>query len=170
MPIPLVTSWSSGGEISHHCVPSLIMEMLEQYQVADLVRGSFFQFHIASDRGGESMIGSMRVLTCEGRAVQFDGVLTQRAWCGEEYVLRAVIGVHLISLSRRMRFGGDRSLAGGKNVRSSRPRADDVVAAAVRTGWSGGRCASEQDTLTALVWTPQPCLLKLPALSQRWPA
>jgi hypothetical protein len=56
------------------------MEMLEQYQVADLVRGTFFQFHIASDGGGESVIGQMRVLTCEGRAVQFDGVLAQQPW------------------------------------------------------------------------------------------
>jgi hypothetical protein len=80
MTIPLMMSWGSGGEISNHRVPSLVVEMLEQYQIADLVRGPFIQFHITSDCGGESMIGSMRVLTREGRAVQFDGVLTQQAW------------------------------------------------------------------------------------------
>jgi hypothetical protein len=77
MAIPLVASWSSRGEIPHHRVPALVMEMLEQQQVADLARGPCLQVHIAFHRGGESMISSMPVLAGEGRAVQLDGVFAQ---------------------------------------------------------------------------------------------
>jgi hypothetical protein len=55
------------------------MEMLEDDQVADLVRGPFSQFHILLDCGGEPVVRAMRLLTGEGRAVQFDGVLAQQA-------------------------------------------------------------------------------------------
>jgi hypothetical protein len=79
MTIPFVMPWSCGGEISHDNEPSLVMDMVEQYQVANFVRGAFVQFHIASDRGGEAMIGLMRFLSGEAGAVQFDGVLMHRA-------------------------------------------------------------------------------------------